>query len=100
MNKPIRHPLLPLLTLEHLQSIWCQLPQIRRVQLTNRLFFLALEQAGGISHEFSTSHSLSRSSSQDSGAAPQEIGGDLGAPIVAVPGRASSGESEASVPVD
>jgi len=82
MNKPIRHPFLPPVSPEHLQSIWRQLPMKSRMQLTNRLFFLALEKAGGISHEFSPNPPLSRSPSQDSGSASQEIGRDLRAPII------------------
>jgi hypothetical protein len=96
MNKPTMHHLLP----QQIQLIWDQLPQKSRTQLAHRLFFLALEKAGGISHEYCSPHALSRSPSQDSGSASQEIGRDLRAPIVAVAGRESPGESEASISVD
>ncbi len=87
MNKPVIPVLLPRLSLEHLQSIWCHLPLKSRTQLQHRLFFLALEKVGGISHEFSSPHPLSRSPSQDPRSASQEIGRHLRSPIVAVSGR-------------
>src|SRR5579871_540311 len=100
MNQPIIPSRIPILAPDQLQPIWDQLPQTSRVQLANRLFFLALEKAGGISHEDKSPHSLSRSPSQDSGSASQEIGRDLRAPIVALSSRESPGKPETAIPVD
>src|SRR2546421_3483840 len=100
MTKPITRSRLPGLSPEHLQSIGCQLPLKSRTQLQSRLFFLALEKGGGISHEFSPNLPLSRSPSKDSRSASQEIGGDLRSPITPVAGREPPGESEAPISVD
>ncbi len=100
MTRPITPALLPMLTQKHLLEIWIQLPQTRRTQLSTRLFFLTLEKAGGMSYEDYLTSPLSQSPSQDRGAASQEIGADLRAPILALSRRESSGESEEAVSIN
>src|SRR5258708_36897953 len=100
INKPAIPSRRPCRPPDQLQSIWHQLPARSRIQLQHRLFFLALEKVGGISHEFSSPHALSRSPSQDSRSASQEIGGHLRSPIVPVSGREPPGEPETAIPVD
>src|SRR5712692_7844069 len=101
MNKPIIPSRFPILPPGQLQQIWSQLPPTNLTRLQHQLFFLVLEQVGGICHESANPSSTpTLGPSQGPRCPSQAAGRDLHSPIVSVSSREPPGESKTPVPTD